>query len=114
MSSTTRSKGYLIEYGGKLFGDSSLRRFLDVLKDSGVEEGYVFFKNFALYFKRCDEYCVLISGEKCSVGATKFYEREIVKRVKIKNKFNSLDDVFKLAEEIEDMDFDEFVRRVMR
>jgi hypothetical protein len=108
-------KFHLLKIGDRIenHGDAdSCNKYLDLfskLNESDVKKAILFFNDEAIYFEK-GEASVLVGTQKNTVGMAKFYARKLMESNKKRTKLSSLDEAFKLAEEIEKMDLEEFMK----
>jgi hypothetical protein len=108
-------KGYVLKISDKIVGDENLKNVFMLLENSKVKKAILFLTdNDALYYRRRDDgVSILIRLPRQNVGASKIYEAKLVRTFKIKSKLSSLDETFALAEEIENMNIEDFIKRKM-
>jgi len=106
---------YIVRIRNRIVGDDELKAFFDVLDKSDIKKSIIFLNdNYVLYYKKVDDgVSVMIKSDRKNIGALKFYEKSLVKKV-MRFKFDKLDEIFELAEEIEEMSIDEFMRFVRK
>jgi hypothetical protein len=106
---------YIVRMGEKILGDDDLRIFFDILESSDVKKSIIFLNgDDVLYYKKREkDVSVMIKSHRRNIGALRFYEESLVKKL-MRFKFDVLDEIFDLAEEIEDMNLEEFIRLVKR
>jgi len=107
--------------------DPYIKLFLK-LCDCNVLNAVMYFDNGdALYFESTDLHSVLILSQKNNIGFAKIYAKRVLKgesyagkaQIKassrtsgsvIRSRMSSLDEAFELAEKIDKMDFNEFIK----
>ena len=106
---------YIVRMGEKILGDDDLRIFFDILESSDVKKSIIFLNDsYVIYYKEVEDGAsVMIKSDRKNIGALRFYEKTLIKKVK-RFKFDSLNEIFDLAEEIKDMSIEEFVKFVRR
>ena len=106
---------YIVRIGNRILGDDELRVFFDILDKSDIKKSIIFLKdNYVLYYKKVDDgVSVMIKSDRRNIGALKFYEKSLVEKV-MRFKFDKLDEIFELAEEVEEMSIEEFMKFVRR
>lgn len=102
-------KKYLIKFNDDSYGNCDLVNIARILER--FDEAVVFTSEDAIYFKRFDEGSLTVLVDKRNVGALKL-DRNILKRLEIKIKLERIDEISKLAEEIENMNVEEFVKKM--
>jgi hypothetical protein len=107
-------KGYVLRISDKIVGDENLKNVFMLLENSEVKRAILFLtSNDALYYRqRDDDVSILICLPKQNVGASKIYEDKLVRTYKIKSRLSTLDETFALAEEIENMSIEDFIKRI--
>jgi len=106
---------YIVRIGNRILGDDELRVFFDILDKSDIKKSIIFLKdNYVLYYKKVDDgVSVMIKSDRRNIGALKFYEKSLVEKV-MRFKFDKLDEIFELADEVEEMSIEEFMKFVRR
>jgi hypothetical protein len=107
--------GYIVKVGKKVVGDDELKVLFDILEKSNVKKSITFLNDsYVIYYKEVENGAsVMIKSDRKNIGALRFYEKTLIKKVK-RFKFDSLNEIFDLAEEIKDMSIEEFVKFVRR
>lgn len=101
---------FVVKVKDEWVGDEDLLDVVRILDKSKIDRCNLFFDDKVLYFNR-GEYTVAIIDSRRNVGALRFYEKNLIKKIGMKLKLKNIEDVFKLAEEIERMDLDEFISK---
>ncbi len=105
---------YLVKIKDKSFGNEELKKISETLENAELDEAILFFGEKAVYFKRCKDYTLVVTTNKRSVGAVRFYEKDLIRKLKIRLKFEKIEEIFEIAEEVDNMDIEEFVSEKLR
>jgi len=111
-------KGYILMDSNDLEHSGEYSKYLDLflkMDDMGIKRTTLFFTQDAIYFEKDEEISVLVVAQKNTVGMAKLYAKKLIKsKKKRKIKLDSLDEIFKLAEEIDKMSLVELVKTSRR
>jgi len=106
---------YAIKWGKMEKGKDNLKELIHVFEYLNVKRAILLYRgNKAMHYSNLGEVKILIELPKSNVGASKFYEKKILEKFRVKARMSSIDELFELAEELEEMDLDSFIKKKLR
>ncbi len=104
-------ESYVVRFGGESYGSEDLEKLAEFLEGK-FEEAIIFTNGKAIYFKKFEEGSVTIQIDKRNIGAVRLDENSLLKRLEMKLKLEKVEEIFELAERIDNMSFEEFIKNV--
>ncbi len=108
-------KFYLVKINDEIKGHGNVDiynkylSFFCKLNESNVKKAILFFNDEAAYFEK-DSISVFVGTNKNNIGMAKLYAKKLINSNKTNTKLDTLDEAFKLAEKIKNMDLEEFLK----
>ncbi len=101
---------YLIKSDGEYYGSEDLKEIANTL-ESKFNEAIVYMGEKAVYFKKFEEGSITVLVDKKNIGAIKL-DKNLIRRLEMKIKLEKVDEIFDLAKKIENMNIEEFMKKM--
>ena len=106
---------FVIKRDDIIVGNRDLCTVISRIGNLGLKRAMILLKGSdAIYYSNCEGIDLVIKLPKSNIGASKFHEKRLIEKFKVKLRLKSVEKVFELAKEIENMDFETFVKTKVR